>query len=397
MRGRELPRDFGARHARHHQIGEQQFRGVVERGRERDRLFAVRGFVDLVAVPPQHRSRQRAHGRFVFDNQNALRSDGGHDRGVLVRRSAARVHRRRREEDAEGRALGRFAGDPDEPVELLDDAVDGGESEPGPAPHFLRGEERFEDVRAHVGRHAGAGVAHLERHVVARRHRKVSRRERRVRVEVAGDDAEFAAVGHGIAGVGGEIDQDLLELRRVRDDQPQPGVQRRLDPNVFADGAFEQAAQILDDGVDVDRGGPQHLAAAEGEQLAGQGGGALAGFFDLLEVRVDRLVRADLVEQHLAVAGDRRQDVIEVVGDSARETADRLHLLGLAELIFETLPHRDVLGERLELARVGKIARGETDGDETAVLPAPFDLFIGHVPGADDPIGEAFADAGRAI
>ena len=53
---------------------------------------------------------------------------------------------------------------------LLDDAVDGGEAEPGAAADLLGGEERLEDLLHHLGRHAGAGVAHLDQHIFAGRH-----------------------------------------------------------------------------------------------------------------------------------------------------------------------------------------------------------------------------------
>ena len=39
--------------------------------------------------------------------------------------------------------------------------------------------------------------------------------------------------------------------------------------------------------------------------------------------------------RELAVAQDRAQDVVEVVRDAAREVADSLHLLGLAQLHLE--------------------------------------------------------------
>ena len=37
----------------------------------------------------------------------------------------------------------------------------------------------------------------------------------------------------------------------------------------------------------------------------------------------------------IAVAGDGREDVVEVMGDAAREARQRFHLVGLAELGFD--------------------------------------------------------------
>ena len=50
---------------------------------------------------------------------------------------------------------------------LLDDAVDGGETEPSP-PGSLGGEEGLEDVGPRIRVHAAAGVAHHQHHVGAR-------------------------------------------------------------------------------------------------------------------------------------------------------------------------------------------------------------------------------------
>ena len=46
----------------------------------------------------------------------------------------------------------------------------------------------------------------------------------------------------------------------------------------------------------------------------------------------------EAVDQELAVAGDRGQEVVEVVRDAAGEAADRLHLLRLAQLRLELAP-----------------------------------------------------------
>ena len=48
----------------------------------------------------------------------------------------------------------------------------------------------------------------------------------------------------------------------------------------------------------------------------------------------------------LAVAEDHREQVVEVVRDAAGETAHRLHLLGLAELLLEADARRDVARHR---------------------------------------------------
>ena len=46
---------------------------------------------------------------------------------------------------------------------------------------------------------------------------------------------------------------------------------------------------------------------------------------------------AQTIEHEVRVAGDRREQVVEVVRDAAGEPADRLHLLRLPELVLEQL------------------------------------------------------------
>ena len=63
----------------------------------------------------------------------------------------------------------------DEAAGLLDDAVDGREAEAGALADFLGREERLEDLVDDLRRNAGAGVGHLDQHVVGRRHALVVR------------------------------------------------------------------------------------------------------------------------------------------------------------------------------------------------------------------------------
>ncbi len=87
----------------------------------------------------------------------------------------------------------------------------------------------------------------------------------------------------------------------------------------------------LNDRIQVEHARLQHLAPAEGEELPGERGGPLARLLDLLGVTPEALVLL-AGDEELGVAADRGQEVVEVVCDAAREPADRLHLLRLAEL-----------------------------------------------------------------
>ena len=87
----------------------------------------------------------------------------------------------------------------------------------------------------------------------------------------------------------------------------------------------------------------QRLAAGEGEQLAGQLGGALGAvkmaFFSRGSARASLGHRR---AEQLEVAADHLQQVVEVVGDAAGELADRLHPLGFAQPLLGADPVGDV-------------------------------------------------------
>jgi hypothetical protein len=52
---------------------------------------------------------------------------------------------------------------------LAGEAIDHRQAEPGALADRLGGEERIEGARHHIGRHAGAGVANAQRHILAGR------------------------------------------------------------------------------------------------------------------------------------------------------------------------------------------------------------------------------------
>jgi hypothetical protein len=59
----------------------------------------------------------------------------------------------------------------------------------------------------------------------------------------------------------------------------------------------------------------------------------------------------EILGEDLGVADHHRQQVVEVVGDPARELAHRLHLLRLAQLLLELHPLRDVADDAEHVGR----------------------------------------------
>ena len=143
----------------------------------------------------------------------------------------------------------------------------------------------------------------------------------------------LAGAVHRVAGVDGEVEDRIFELGRVGPDVPGLGGEAGVDGDPLADRAVDQLEHVLDQLGRRDRVGQQGLGAGEGEQAAGQRGGAGRALHRIVEVELDLAARAvQLAPGEIEAADDDREHVVEIVGDAAGQLADRLHLLDLAEL-----------------------------------------------------------------
>ena len=97
----------------------------------------------------------------------------------------------------------------------------------------------------------------------------------------------------------------------------------------------------------------QRLLARERQQLAHQIGGAVGVLLDLHDVGKGRVARPRTQQQQVAKADHRGQQIVEIMRDPAGELADRLHLLRLHELSFETFLLGDVDQVQHQAAAVG--------------------------------------------
>jgi len=157
---------------------------------------------------------------------------------------------------------------------------------------------------------------------------------------------EPSAAGHGIARIDGQVHDDLVELAGVGLDN------RRLrsghDPNfdVVAHERAQQFADVLEPVVQIENDRLDHLLAAESQQLASKCGAAFGRFSDVFHV--DRRLRGgiDAVAQEFRARVDNAQNVVKIVSHAAGQPADRLHFLGLAQLILGPTLRCDVTRDR---------------------------------------------------
>ena len=245
----------------------------------------------------------------------------------------ARGHLDAREEDAERRALAPLAVDPDVPAALVHDAVHRGEPEPRALALLLGGEEGLEEVRLHVRVHADARVRHLEHHVRARLDPDPRRLVLADRA-IGRLDGQPAAVRHGVARVDGEVQEHLLDLTGIGRHGSEVRRGHRDELDRLAEEPIEHRVQAADDAVDVEHGGREHLLSAEGQELARERRRLVGGLADPLGIDAERVLGGQPPQDEVAVAADDHEQVVEVVSDAARELADGVHLLGLAELLL---------------------------------------------------------------
>ena len=179
-------------------------------------------------------------------------------------------------------------------------------------------------------------------------------------------------VGHRVAGIRREVDDDLLHLARVGEDGLETTVVHDGDRDVLADEPSEHRHDAVEDIGEVDERRVRRALAREGEELAGELGRPARGAVDLLELGGLAVV---LGAEQRRVAGDDRQQVVEVVRDAAREAPDRLHALRLLQLLLEAPLLGDVADdERRRVDGPVRVADGEAgDGrrERRAVPPAP--------------------------
>ncbi len=102
--------------------------------------------------------------------------------------------------------------------------------------------------------------------------------------------------------------------------------------------------------------------AREGEQLARQRPCPGRGPNDRLGIGTAVVILGQRLRQELGVSVDGGQQVVEVVGDPARQPTDRLHLLGLAELDLELLVPGDVACERRGAVDPAGLVAGRSHG-----------------------------------
>ena len=163
----------------------------------------------------------------------------------------------------------------------------------------------------------------------------------------------------------------------VHQHRPQVGRQARRQHDVRPEGATQELREDGDLLAQVDDRTLNHLAAGKGEQLLGEPARALRGLLDAFEVadraRPSQLLFGRGLDLGLEQRGhvqDDREEVVEVVGDSAGQLAKALQPLGLLNLALRLGLLGDILLHHhpgLAVTEAQNL-RGHLAPDEGAVL-----------------------------
>jgi hypothetical protein len=195
----------------------------------------------------------------------------------------------------------------------------------------------------HDGRHALPTVAHTQSDISSGDVRRASEDRIGLDDDIGGVNAQGAAVGHGVAGVDGQVDQDLLDLARVGEDRQRIVTQRSAQLDICAKGSAEKVLDPAYPVVEVEHLGADNLSSGEGQKLVGQICSASSGLFDLVNISLRSsaplhtlgravLGRLQLFSDEGSVVEYYSKQVIEVMGDTTSETTEDLEAFALNDL-----------------------------------------------------------------
>src|SRR5271165_635213 len=246
----------GPVHMRHDNIGDQQidrFFGIADQIESRFatlRLYYLVAFVaqragaedpDRIVILDEHDGA--VPGQILYrDDFGDIGSSGRH----RIRRLAAR------QVNLEDRALPGRAAYENETACLLDDAVDRRQAETGSGAEFFGRKEGVENASPVRLGDADAGIRHLDQYIVASRHHLVTASQFTFLMDVCRANGQRAAAWHRVAGIDGEIDDDLFELALVNLHKAETAPVHDLEVDVFADEPLDQMAQLVENVGDIE-------------------------------------------------------------------------------------------------------------------------------------------------
>ena len=148
-------------------------------------------------------------------------------------------------------------------------------------------------------------------------------------------DGQQPTARHGIACIERQIDQDLFELARVGLYGPKVRLCRGRQLNVLTDGSQQHVLHRAHQIIEVEYLALDYFPLREGQELAGQVGGALSSGVDMVDIVAGGLLVLNLLLGEYGIVEDHRQEVVEIVRHAAGEPAETLESLDLQHSGFK--------------------------------------------------------------
>ena len=105
--------------------------------------------------------------------------------------------------------------------------------------------------------------------------------------------------------------------------------------------------------------------------MAHQGGGAIGILVNLHQIGIVKILATVAQQQKIAMAGNGREQIVEIMRHTARQLANGLHFLTLGKLCLKRLQRRGILQHRQNatLSVFGETAQGHLQ-EHLALKPA---------------------------
>jgi len=167
-----------------------------------------------------------------------------------------------------------------------------------------------------------------------------------------------------------KVHDHLFQLPLVGANGRQCGVVAQPERDLFPDQTIEQMGQVRERLAQIDQLRAQCLFARIGQKLADQGGRTIRVLIDLHEIGVVQIALIVTQQQQVAMARDRREEIVEIMRHAPCKLSDRLHFLALNELRLERFQFRGVVHDRDEDAFAGFHRAVECDLNENLAIIA---------------------------
>nr|WP_232203938.1 hypothetical protein [Chlorobaculum parvum] len=218
---------------------------------------------------------------------------------------------------------------------LANNAINGRESQPGAFALGLGGIKRLEQMTQRLLIHPLSGITNRQQGIGACGQTFEIFLLPFFDHQQRGLHNQFAPRRHGIFGVNGKVHDDLFELAGIPAHGKRLLMQMVANVDVGPDGSPQKLLEVPDHFVQINGSELKRLAAAEGQKLPDKFTRFEGGVMDDFDILLALFGFTDALQQHLGVAENRGQEIVQIMRDATGKPTDRFDFLRLIELLFK--------------------------------------------------------------